>query len=288
MISIIIIVKNDRGVRNTLSSLQKILKREKIEVIVIDASEGILDDIRNTFSNVKWITFSSKSKKKISIPEQRNIGVNAAKGDIIVFVDANCIPKKDWLINITKPILKEDEHLVCGRTISEGSKTIHDQSYDASQNKKYIDECATINLAIKKEVFKKVGKFDEGFEYGSDVDFTWRAIDAGYKIRYASNAVISHNWGDSKQEAKRSFRYGLARARLYKKHVDKLPRLFKKDYYILIYVLFLLLLPLAIIWPYYLLFIFIPFAKNYNKQPLQVLRDHFIYALGFIKGVVLK
>ena len=41
---------------------------------------------------------------------------------------------------------------------------------------KYLAQCATINLAFRREVFHAIDGFDEGFAYGSDLDFSWRAF----------------------------------------------------------------------------------------------------------------
>ena len=47
-----------------------------------------------------------------------------------------------------------------------------------------------------------VGYFDERFNYGSDMDFCWRAIKEGYKIRRNEKACLYHEWGNLKQEIK--------------------------------------------------------------------------------------
>lgn len=198
MISIIVIVKNDRGIENTLTSLKAIDKKDSVEIIVIDASGDKLNDIKIKFPTVKWIKYNKNPKKLITIPEQRNIGIKTARGNIIVFIDANCIPRKNWLLNLTQSIVDEEENLVSGKTLSQNRKSPHDLFYEAHERTKYLDECATINLAIDKEVFTRIGLFDERFDYGSDSDFTWRAIDAGYKIRYKKDAIITHDWGDGK------------------------------------------------------------------------------------------
>ena len=57
MISIIIIVKNDRRIENTLKKLFKIPKPEKTEILVIDASEGNLDDVKNIFPSARFQFF---------------------------------------------------------------------------------------------------------------------------------------------------------------------------------------------------------------------------------------
>ena len=102
-----------------------------------------------------------------------------AKGNIIIFIDANCVPDKNWLIELTKPINDKTESIVAGSIKSIGGKTMWDVGEERMNSKKYLDEAPIIKIAFKKEIIKKVGFFDEKFNYGSDVDFTWRATDLG-------------------------------------------------------------------------------------------------------------
>lgn len=60
-----------------------------------------------------------------------------------------------------------------------------------------------MNMAFKKEIKKKIGFFDEKFNCGSDMGFTWRITQEAYKIRWNKNVVIYHDWGNLKQEIKR-------------------------------------------------------------------------------------
>lgn len=287
MISIIIIVKNDREIDSTLNSLTHLKSGQVKEILVVDASKNKLDDIRRKYPDVNWIQYVNNGKKHITIPEQRNVGVKNAKGNIIVFTDANCVPEQNWLDELVMPILESDESITAGATLSLNGKTIHDQTADRNINKKYIEECPTINLAVKKDVFKKVGEFDESFDYGSDVDFSWRVQDAGYKIRNVPTAVIRHNWGTTSEEMKRSYLYGRARARLYKKHTSKLKNLLTKDIIVVIYSAYIILLPLTFIFPYYPFIILLLLIKNYNKDPFHVVLDHLIYACGVLREVLL-
>jgi len=284
MISIIVIVKNDPGIETTISTLIEIPKPEKTEIIVVDASEGKLDYIRDKFPEVRWIDFIPK--KKITIPEQRNVGVKSAKGNIIVFIDASCSPEKEWLENLIKPILQENESIVTGITNSTNESTFHDQSSELNKGKKYLHEAATINLAVKKEIIEHIGIFDESFEYGSDVDFTWRSIDAGYKIRYEQNAIVSHDWGSFLSELKRSYRYGRARTRLYEKHKHRWRNLFRYDIVTIIYPLFILFSPITLFWPYYPLLLIIPIFRNRKYHPLQTTIDHLVYGIGVICQII--
>jgi GT2 family glycosyltransferase len=288
MISIIIIVKDDRGIQNTLEKLKNIKKPEKIEIIVVDASNGKLDDIKNNFKDVHWIYYRNKSLKKITIPEQRNLGVKNAKGDPIIFLDANCIPSKNWLVKLFEPYIKDEENIVAGSVEPFNKNTynnLNDRKYLVS---KYLDECPTINVLIRKKVFTNVGKFDEHLTFGSDVDFMWRAVEKGYKIRFSRDALIYHEWGNFKDELKRSFKYGNARIILYKKYPYRWKNLFSKDIIYLVYPVYIILLPITFFFPFYPLFILIPVIKNIQKQPLNTIHKlvimHLVMGLGFIKG----
>lgn len=57
MISIITIVKNDRRIKILLEKLIEIPKPEKVEIIIIDGSEGNLDDIKGFFPSIRWIYY---------------------------------------------------------------------------------------------------------------------------------------------------------------------------------------------------------------------------------------
>ncbi len=178
-ISIIIPTKNDFDLDKTLISVEKTKKPEKTEILVIDASKGNLDDIKKKFPKVRWIYFHNKTNKKRTFVEQLNLGTKEAKGDILVFVDGGCIVEKKWLYELTKPILEQKEDFVVGAIRS--PKKSHHNLYGGSE---YLECCGTANTAIKKEVALKVGERDENFSYGSDIDFSRRAIDWGYKIKY--------------------------------------------------------------------------------------------------------
>src|SRR6185312_10432624 len=83
---------------------------------------------------------------------------------------------------------------------------------------KYVDTCTTISVGIRRTVFDRVGVFDTSFAFGQDVDFFWRATDAGFRIYYHPEVKISHDWGSPKEQLGRAYQYGKARAHLFKKH----------------------------------------------------------------------
>lgn len=289
MISINIIVKNDRRIERLLNKLNEIPKPEKTEIIVIDASKKeTLLDIKKKFPKVRWIYFNN-TNKKYTFAQQRNTGLRSSKGDIIVFIDSDCIPTKYWLIKLVNPILKENEDVVAGFVKSIGGGSINDITWIKRRNKNYLSECTTINLAFKKELLEKIGYFDEYFDGGGeDTDFSWRIISNNYKIRYNKNAIIYHDWGNIKKEMRRAIRRGETAVRLYRRYPERWKNLFSNYIDVLIYPIYIIFLPVAFFWPPYLLFLLIPLTRNLLTKSLRKYSIQKIF-LDLVRGLgVLK
>ena len=104
-----------------------------------------------------------------------------------------------------------------------------------------IDLCISHFMAVKKEVFDKIGRWDEDFfVYGEDVDLCWRTKQAGFKIYYLPQYECLHYKGvsvgtrkesldvtkaDAKTKARMKSETTRAMRLFYKKHMtDKYPR----------------------------------------------------------------
>lgn len=69
------------------------------------------------------------------------------------------------------------------------------QQYDTEENIFWASGAA---LAIKKPIFKKLGGFDEEFEFHmEEIDLCWRVQRLGFKIRYTPKSIVYHLGGGS-------------------------------------------------------------------------------------------
>jgi GT2 family glycosyltransferase len=291
VISIVIISKDEASVDDTLTDVicqAKDLK-EPFEIVVVDASDGRLDYIRLRHeTGVRWVQFEQPPGVRVSIPHQRNAGVRAARGEIVVFTDAGCRPEEGWLARLVAPLL-QDEHITVGLTLATpGSSGLYDRAARQALESRYLTECSTINLAFDREAFNAVGGFDETFAYGSDIDFTWRLTDAGYRIRSVPNAVVRHDWGGWRRQLRRSYVYGKARMRLYRKHRARLRHVLRNDPMVVIYPAFLLGLPLTLFFPFYPALLLLPAWRNRSNGAVRVLVDHLIYGVGILAELVTR
>ena len=288
-VSVIVISKNERGLEPTLRVLSPQCTELGAELLVVDASRGALDDVAARFPDVKWIDFVTPGGKKVTIPEQRNAGVRAASGEILAFTDCGCQPESGWLDALTGPIRAGAEQVVAG-----ANKSLRPSVYDGPDGRVggacYVEECGSGNLAFTRAAFDTVGGFDEFFEYGSDVDMSWRWRDAGIRILRVPSATILIDWGSDSRQVKRSLLWGRGRARLYVKHRGRLRGLLRRDPIAIAYPLFLLGLPLMVIsslispWALlYPLLLAVPLWRSRRTRPFHTVLGHLAFGAGFLR-----
>jgi GT2 family glycosyltransferase len=289
MISVVVISKDEPALDETLTALrdQAASFAEPCEILVVDASDGRLDRIRRAHEpQVRWIQFERPAGAGVTIPHQRNAGVRAAEGDVIAFTDSGCHPGDDWLARLTAP-LRAGEYVTAGPTFALADDFDPYSGAGARQvpASGYLNECPTINMAFRREAFDAVGGFDEAFAYGSDIDFSWRLRDAGYRIKAVPDAVIRHDWGTWQRQLRRAYAYGKARARLYRKHRSRRRRVLREDPMVVVYPVFLLGLPLTLIFPLYPALLLIPAWRNRSLGVVKVLTDHLAYGAGVLAEI---
>lgn len=288
MISVIIPVKNDRRLKSTLLGLVDQRISEKYEIIVVDASKGKLDDIRDQFKNkVRWHNFINTTTKRRTTVLQINKGVELSKGEIIAYIDSDCVPTNDWLDNLVSPILREKENFTAGLIKSISNNNYMDKIWSEQTKYKYIPSCPNMNTSIRRSLVEILGPYDHLYNYGWDLDFAWRATEYGYKIRYVPQAVIYHDWGTPKMDLKRNFYYGEAKVRLYSQHINKLKNILNEDPLFVVYPILIIIIPIGLVFPWIFLVIPLLLLNNLKKgNSILIVASHFSYGLGVIQGIL--
>lgn len=284
--SVVVVSKDDEGLSQTLERLVVATEgADDVEVIVVDASQGRLDAIRKAFPSVRWVAYEQPAGKRRTIAEQRNLGVASAAGTAIAFVDASCVPIGPWLDRLTVPILAGEEAIVAGSVRAERDSRVHSKIEPRGAGE-YLSEFSNLNVAICRDAFERIGGFDESLGYAEDVDFAWRASDAGTRIRFEPEAMVSHDWGTFRHDLTRARRYGIGRARLYRKHWRRWRAFVRSDFYIFAYAAFVLCSPVAIVAPGYLALAIVPVALNRRHHPFATLAYQLTMGLGLLTELV--
>jgi glycosyltransferase involved in cell wall biosynthesis len=279
----VIVNKDERQLSDTLDAVEHYLGGWLHEVLVVDASRGALDDIRLSHEWARWIDYTQPPGVRISIAQQRNVGVRQAEGDVIVFTDSGCIPGENWLENLLTPILDHDEVVCCGPASSFGESIYSEDRRPMIVDTEYVRFATTINLAFRREAFDAVNGFDETFGTAEDIDFTWRLSDHGYQLKWVHDAIVAHDWGSPQRQLRRAFFYGKGETRLLRKHPQRLVEAIKRNPTPVIYALFLAGLPLTAKWRWYPLLLLWPIWRHRNeKLAWLVVLDHLAMGAGAI------
>ena len=203
-VSIVIPTYNNLKVlRKVLKGMQQIKYPNEFEIIVVDdgSSDGTVDMMKEFASN-KTIRFLTLGKNS-GVCKARNTGIKASKFPILVNMDHDCIPEKDWLTDLVKGF--------------EDPKTGVISSFG---------DFGGTSTAFRKELLTKVGGYDEKyFYYREDTDLTFSIMDLGYKFKKAKMKYYHDHKEIAPKGAAATFKYLLKRlhyhkndALLFKKH----------------------------------------------------------------------
>jgi cellulose synthase/poly-beta-1,6-N-acetylglucosamine synthase-like glycosyltransferase len=207
--------------------------KERFEVIIINNNAPQATPKNLSFPD----NFKLIAEEKPGSYAARNTGLRVAKGEIIGFTDADCIPHKDWIKNAVDYF---EENKSCSRiagnisVFCESRKPTKAELFDkfyAFPQKSYaldMGTSVTANSFTYKHVFDKVGMFDEGLMSGGDILWGKLAHRASYKIDYVENVIVEHpaikTLGLLTKKAKR---YAGGTVQSYAEHQSKTENLFR-------------------------------------------------------------
>ena len=171
-ISVIIPAHNEE---KYISKTLEYLKSSSINpfeiIVVCDSCEDKTRDVASNYTNIVFdVDFCAGSKT-------RNFGVSKSSGDIIVFLDADTLVSPNYLEEIIKVIDNYDYG--CAKTKSEHNGLI--SKYIAWNTNKYYKKNIGGNFFIKKDVFMKIGGFNESMKRGEDTDLGDRLKKEGFR-----------------------------------------------------------------------------------------------------------
>jgi hypothetical protein len=128
----------------------------------------------------------------------RNLGAASARGALIAFTDADCVPDPGWLEALTGAREARSGVLLAGPVrMTAPARANAFAAYDLVRGipqAAYVRRgyAATANLAVPAAVFRALGGFDPRRFSGGDAEFCRRAGTAGHAIRLVPDAVVSH------------------------------------------------------------------------------------------------
>ncbi len=179
-----------------------------VEVVVVDnGSEPPPIEQGESFPGVRVLTEHEKGAAAA-----RNRGVRETSAEILMFLDADCIPSKNW-VETGLRFLTADK-LIGGRIEvfdesdppRSGAEAF--EAVLAFNQRLYVEKkgfSATANLITTRKIFDEIG----GFTVGVSEDLEWcqRAVKHGYELVYVDELIVAHpartDWAALKNKWKR-------------------------------------------------------------------------------------
>lgn len=232
-ITIVIPIRNEE--RHIAECLESLLRQDypptRIEILVIDGmsedrSREIVGEFVSRNPNIRLLD----NPRRIASTAM-NIGIQRAKGDMIIRVDGHCRLESDYLsqcvthLQLTKAdnvggMMEAAGNNYVGQAIAlimSSPSGIGDSKFHYSPREEYVD---TVYLgAYPRVVFDRVGLFDERLVRNQDYEFNYRLRKSGGRIFYTPAIKVRYYCRDSLPAlSKQYFQYGFWKAQVIKKH----------------------------------------------------------------------
>ena len=161
----------------------------------------------------------------------RDTGWRASTGDVVAFVDADVRLADGWLDPLIAHLADPAVGLVAPRVRSRPGPSLleryerHRSPLDLGAREARVvprgrvSYVPTATVVCRRELLEQLDGFEPDMRIGEDVDLVWRAVEAGWTVRYEPTAEVEHrprgSWGAL---VRQRMAYGSAAAPLDQRH----------------------------------------------------------------------
>lgn len=224
-----VVVASYQGARTLPACLESLerLNYPAYEIILVDdGSTDTTPEIAARHPAVRTVRFGQNE----GLSAARNAGIDAARGEIVAFTDADCRADPDWLRYLVADLLNGpfvgigghnlpplDDSPVAAAVMASPGGPAHVMLTDRMAE--HIPGC---NMAFYKWALEEVGGFDPIFrKAGDDVDLCWRLQERGYRLGFSAGGFVWHHRRASVRDYfSQQKGYGEAEALLLRRHPE--------------------------------------------------------------------
>jgi len=198
MVSVIVPAFNaERTIGDCLAALvAQDYPRERLEIIAVDNRSTDRTAAVMCGHPVRVVA----ERRVQSSYAARNAGLAEARGAILCFTDADCLPDPGWVRALVAALSDDDAGGAAGRIEAAPGTTlverfqVDERVLDAANafTRPTLPFAQTANAAYRRVVFERVGLFDPSLVSGGDLDLSWRMQRAGWGLAYAPGALVRH------------------------------------------------------------------------------------------------
>ncbi|MGH2992330.1 MAG: glycosyltransferase [Solirubrobacterales bacterium] len=196
-VSVVVPARNaERTVGECLESLMRVdYHPERREILVVE--NGSTD---RTGEIIRRYPVRCLFEPRRGVSAARNRGVEAARGEIVAFTDADCVVTRRWLRELVRGFEAPDVWAVAGEIVAYPPRTPAER-YLARRKARWQESAVgsgrpfavTSNVAFRRQTFERLGMFDTRLIKAQDKDFGWRFYaDGDLRLAYSPEALVLH------------------------------------------------------------------------------------------------
>lgn len=194
------------------------------EIIVVD--DGSTDKTRQVAESrgVRVLTQPNRGAAAA-----RNFGAANARGDILLFIDADSVPDARWIEALVAPFV--DLSIAGASGVKKTRQTNlwaqyvqleYDYKYDRMDAHGTTDFIDSSTAAYRRDLFQSNGGFDTTLMEAEDTELSFRLAERGCVMVLVRDAIVYHSHPESLVEyVRRKYRYAIWRAAVYARHPRK-------------------------------------------------------------------
>ncbi len=181
-----------------LDALSRQVVGHDVELIVVD--NGSVDrsrEVAQSFTGRFPAFHVIETWETRGAAHARNVGAQAAKGELLLFCDADDVVGAGWLPAMIRALESHDgvvasrfdylhlNPLARGQERTTQTRGLQDHHYPP-----FLPHAGGSGLGVHASVHRSIGGFDESLRVLEDTDYCWRAQLAGFPLRFAEEAVV--------------------------------------------------------------------------------------------------
>ena len=190
-VSIIVPAYNESDyIEACLTSLLSIdYPKERLEIIVVD--NGSSDD---TVEKARSFPVKVVEKTSGKVGSVRNYGVGQSSGEVIAFIDSDCVANKDWLKASLIKLSSDTVGAVGGACMLRENPNWVESAWiiNSFPREGVANILAGSSMIMSRETFLSAGKFDEKINAGEDTKLSEAIKDLGLSLEWISEAAVIH------------------------------------------------------------------------------------------------
>ena len=141
--------------------------------------------------------------------EKMSLAIRDAKGEILIFIDDDAYPEKNFLDILAKDFEDESVVAVGGPAITPKNDSFwqkvsgaffvsalsggYPERYVSKGKKRLVDDWPSVNLSVRKKSFEEIGGFNSSYWPGEDTKLCLDLLAKGGKIIYDPELVAYHH-----------------------------------------------------------------------------------------------